>query len=153
LDNEKEKKLSIKINNKIIHQSKLLNYFEEKKEISKVEKDTNNLLKSIKKNKKYIVSKNDLILLDSLISDGVKISKKYQSLFEPEKSNVPTDIQLLMANGEIGLVLLRIVEIIGQDDINLLDTDTLYFMITALNKLDIDPIRDDIILKVLPLKV
>ena len=92
-------------------------------------------------------------MLDSLISDGVKISKKYQSLFEPEKSNVPTDIQLLMANGEIGLVLLRIVEIIGQDDINLLDTDTLYFMITALNKLDIDPIRDDIILKVLPLKV
>ena len=92
-------------------------------------------------------------MLESLISDGVKISKKYQNLFEFDQSNVPTDIQLLISNSEIGLVLLRLVEIIGQDDIRALDTDTLYFMITALNKLDIDQIRNDILLEVLPLKV
>ena len=148
-----EKKLNIKINNKIIHQSKLLNYFKEKNEIIKIEKDTNSLLKSIKKNKKYVVSTKDLILLESLISDGVKISKKYQSLFEFEKSNIPTDIQLLISSGEIGHVLLRLVEIIGQDDLKALDIDTLYFMITILNKLNIDTIRNDILLKVLPLKV
>ena len=87
------------------------------------------------------------------MSDGVQISKKYQSLFEFEQSNIPTDIQLLINNSEIGLVLLRLVEIIGQDDIKSLDPDTLYFMITTLNQLDIDPIRNDILLKVLPLKV
>ena len=91
--------------------------------------------------------------MESLISDGVQISKKYQSLFEFEQSNIPTDIQLLINNSEIGLVLLRLVEIIGQDDIKSLDPDTLYFMITTLNQLDIDPIRNDILLKVLPLKV
>ena len=153
LNNQKKRKFEIEINNKIIHQSKLLNYFIEKNQISKIEKDTNSLLKSIKKNKKYFVSINDLILMESLISDGVQISKKYQSLFEFEQSNIPTDIQLLINNSEIGLVLLRLVEIIGQDDIKSLDPDTLYFMITTLNQLDIDPIRNDILLKVLPLKV
>ena len=153
IDEKNEKKLNIKINNKIIHQSKLLNYFKEKNEIIKIEKDTNSLLKSIKKNKKYIVSTKDLILLESLISDGIEISKKYQSLFQFEQSNVPTDIQLLISSGEIGHVLLRIVEIIGQDDVQALDSDTLYFMITILNKLDIDTIRNDILLKILPLKV
>ena len=153
LNNQKKKTFDIEINNKIIHQSKLLNYFIKKNEISKIEKDTNTLLKSIKKNKKYFVSINDLILLESLISDGVQISKKYQSLFEFEQSNIPTDIQLLINNSEIGLVLLRLVEIIGQDDIESLDPDTLYFMITTLNQLDIDTIRNDILLKVLPLKV
>ena len=153
IDKKNEKKFNIKINNKIIHQSKLLNYFKEKNEIIKIEKDTNTLLKSIKKNKKYIVSTKDLILLESLISDGVEISKKYQNLFQFEQSNVPTDIQLLISSGEIGHVLLRLVEIIGQDDVQALDSDTLYFMITILNKLNIDTIRNDILLKILPLKV
>ena len=153
LDEKNEKKLNIKINNKIIHQSKLLNYFKDKNEIIKIEKDTNSLLKSIKKNKKYIVSTKDLILLEALISDGIEISKKYQSLFKFEQSNIPTDIQLLMSSDEIGHVLLRLVEIIGADDLQSLDSDTLYFMITILNKLDIDTVRNDILLKVLPLKV
>jgi hypothetical protein len=48
---------------------------------------------------------------------------------------------------------LRLVEIIGQDNLELLDPDTLYFMITTLNELDIDQIRNYMLLKVLPLKV
>ena len=48
---------------------------------------------------------------------------------------------------------LKIVEIIGEDEVESLDPDTLYFMITILNKLDIDVVRNDILLKVLPLKV
>ena len=40
-------KKNIKINNKIIHQSKLLKYFEEKYENKKVQDDLNKLLKSI----------------------------------------------------------------------------------------------------------
>ncbi len=155
-ENIKKKELikkNIKINNKIIHQSKLLNYINGKKNISDVDKDLNSLLKSIKKNKKYIVTKKDLMLMEALISDGVEIPKKYQSLFEFGQSNIPTDIQLLISNNEVGLVLLRLVEIIGQDNLEYLDPDTLYFMITSLNDLDIDEIRNYILLKVLPLKV
>ena len=41
-------KKNIKINNKIIHQSKLLKYFEENYQTEKIEEDLNKLLKSIK---------------------------------------------------------------------------------------------------------
>ena len=143
----------IKINNKIIHQSKLLNYINGKKSIENIDKDLISLLKSIKKNKKYIVTTKDLVLIESLISDGIEIPKKYQSLFEFGKSNIPTDMQLLISNDEIGLVLLRLVEIIGQDNVDVLDPDTLYFMTSTLNALDIDQIRNYILLEVLPLKV
>ena len=49
--------------------------------------------------------------------------------------------------------MLRIVEVIGQDEITNIDVDTLYFIISALNQLDADPLRNKILLKVLPLKV
>ena len=147
------KKNNIKINNKIIHQSKLLKYFENQYEIEKIENDLNKLLKSIKKNKDYNVSTKDLILLESLVSDGVKISKKYKSMFNFDQSNIPTDIQLLLSNNEVGMVLLRLVEIIGEDDLESLDSDTLYFMTTILNKLNLDSIRNKLFLKVLPLKI
>ncbi len=144
---------NIKINNKIIHQSKLLKYFEDQYDIEKVEEDLNKLLKSIKKNKDYNVSNKDLILLESLVSDGVKIKKNYKNMFNFDQSNIPTDIQLLINNNEIGMVLLRLVEIIGEDDLENLDSDTLYFMSTILNQLNLDSIRNKILLKVLPLKI
>ena len=153
LINEPLKKNNIKINNKIIHQSKLLKYFEEQYDIEKVENDLNKLLKSIKKNKDYIVSTKDLILIESFISDGVKISKKYKNMFELDGSNIPTDIQLLLNNKEVGMVLLRLVKIIGEDDLENLDSDSLYFMIGILNELNLDQIRNNFLLKVLPLKI
>tara|TARA_Y100000590_G_scaffold260661_1_gene292732 strand:+ start:166 stop:1923 length:1758 start_codon:yes stop_codon:yes gene_type:complete len=147
----KEKK--IKVNNKIIHQSKLLKYFEDNYDIEKVEEDLNKLLKSIKKNKDYNISNKDLILLESLISDGVKIKKNYKNMFNFNQSNIPTDIQLLINNNEVGMVLLRLVEIIGEDELENLDSDTLYFMSTILNQLNLDSVRNKILLKVLPLKI
>ena len=142
-----------KVNNKIIHQSKLLKYFEDQYDIQKAEEDLNKLLKSIKKNKDYNVSNKDLILLESLISDGIKIKKNYKNMFNFDQSNVPTDIQLLINNNEVGMVLLRLVEIIGEDDLENLDSDTLYFMSTILNHLNLDSVRNKILLKVLPLKI
>ena len=153
LINQNPKKSKIKINNKIIYQSKLLNYFRESYDIKKVEKDTNDLIKSIKKNKNYFVSTKDLMLLESLRSDGVEISKKYLKLFQFNQSDIPTDLQLLINNNEIGLVLLRFVEIVGEDEFVNLGSDTIYFMVDILNQLNIDSIRNNILLKVLPLKV
>ena len=49
--------------------------------------------------------------------------------------------------------MLRIVEIIGQDKLERIDEDTLYFIVRVLNQLNIDFIRNQILLKVLPLKV
>ena len=153
LINQNPKKSKIKINNKIIYQSKLLNYFRESYDIKKVEKDTNDLIKNIKKNKNYFVSTKDLMLLESLQSDGVKISKKYLKLFQFNQSDIPTDLKLLINNNEIGLILLRFVEIVGEDEFVNLGSDTIYFMVDALNQLNIDSIRNNILLKVLPKKV
>ena len=150
---EKQDDKKIKFNNDIIHQSKLINYFNGDYSKSKIERDVNNFLKKIVKNKKYFLSKYDIIFLESLKSDGIKIDKKYDNLYEINDSEIPSDIQVMINNDEKGAALLRIVEVIGQDNLERIDEDTIYFIITALNKLDIDWVRNKIILKVLPLKV
>ena len=86
-------------------------------------------------------------------SDGIEISSKYDDLYEVNNSEVPTDIQVMVNNNEKGASLLRIVEIIGQDKLERIDEDTIYFIIRTLNQLNIDLIRNKILLKVLPLKV
>ena len=150
--NEEISVKKIKFNNKIIHQSKLLNYFIEKKEISKIEKETNDLLKNILKDKKYVITTNDEILLESLKYDGVKILKKYSDRYSPT-ANIPPDIQAKINDRKLGLILLRIVEIIGEDKINNLGSETLNFVLIVLNQLDLDQIRNKIILKTLPIRV
>ena len=143
----------IKFNNDVIHQSKLVNYFNGDYSKSKIEKDLNNFLKKIKKNKKYFFSKKDIIFLESLRSDGIQIDKKYNDFYTINPSEIPTDIQIMINNGEKGAALLRIAEVIGQDELEKIDEDTIYFIISTLNQLDIDLIRNKILLKVLPLKV
>ena len=136
-----------------LHQSKLLNYFNGDYSESKIEKDVNNYLKKIKRNKKYFFSMKDQIFIESLKSDGVKLDKKYNDLYKKDLSEIPTDIQVMINNDEKGAALLRIVEVIGQDELERIDDETISFIISTLNQLNIDIIRNKILLKVLPLKV
>ena len=149
----KDSPREIKYNNDVLHQSKLINYFNGDYSKSKIEKDVNNFLKKIKKNKKYSFSKKDVIFLESLKADGIKILEKYDDLYLINEDEMPTDIQIMINNNESGLALLRIVEVIGQDKLERIGEDTIYFIISALNQLNIDSIRNKILLKVLPLKV
>ena len=103
--------------------------------------------------KKYFISRKDIMLIESIKSDGIKISKKYDDIYEINESEIPSDIQVMINNNEIGSTLLRIIEVIGQDELEALDEDTLYFIVSALNQLNIDYIRNKILLKILPLKV
>ena len=154
MDEGKIELTNIKINNKILHQSKLINYF--RGEISskkKISKDLNDSLKKIKKNKKYFFSKKDIILVESFKSDGIKVSEKFKNLYEIKDSEIPSDIQIFINSGDMAAAMLRIVEVIGQDELKNIDEDTLYFIISTLNQLDADPLRNKILLKVLPLKV
>ena len=143
---------NIKFNNKILHQSKLLNYFIKDLNNEKISKDTNEILKKIKSNKKYIFSRKDKIILDSLRYDGINIQKKFDNLYEKDP-NIPTDLQVLINNNNIGMILLRLVEIIGEDQIDSLGTETLYFIITVLNETNLDNLRNKIIIKTLPNRV
>ncbi len=152
--NEKETAdKKIKYNSKILHQSKLINYFNGDYAKSKIEEDLDKFLKKIKKDKKYILSKKDIIFLEALKSDGIEISRKYDGLYEVKQSEMPADIQTMIDNNEIGAALLRIIEVIGPDKIENIDEDTVYFIINTLNQLNVDLIRNKLLLKVLPLKV
>ena len=152
--NNKDAELTdIKINNKILHQSKLINYFKLENTTNDATKDLNNLLKKVKRDKKYFFSKKDVILVESFKSDGVKVSEKYNDMYEVNESEMPSDIQIFINSGDMATAMLRIVEVIGQDELKNIDDDTLYFIISTLNQLDIDPLRNKILLKVLPLKV
>lgn len=143
----------IKYNNKILHQSKLVNYFNGDYAKSKIEEDLNKYLKKIKKNKKYFLSKKDIIFLEALKSDGIQISKKYDDLYKVNQSEMPADIQAMIDQKEIGAALLRVIEVIGPERIEDIDEDTVYFIINTLNQLNVDSIRNKLLLKVLPLKV
>jgi hypothetical protein len=153
LDDEEKKQANIKINNKILHQSKLINYLKLEKSKNDPTKDINDFLKKIKKNKKYFFSKKDMILVEAFKSDGIKILDKYNTLYQINDSEIPSDIQIFINSGDMATALLRIVEVIGQDDLKNIDEDTLYFIISTLNQLNADPLRNRILFKVLPLKV
>ena len=152
IESKKEKELKIKFNNKIFHQSKLLNYFLNKTSLPKVEKETNDLLKKIKKNKKYSFSKKDIMMIESLKSDGVQVLKKYDKLYD-QKKNVPVEIDSMIANGESGLLLLKIAHIIGEDELEDIDLESVSFIVGILNEMNTIDLRNEILLKVLPLKV
>ena len=132
----------IKYNNKILHQSKLVNYFNGDYAKSKIEEDLNKFLKKIKKDKKYFLSKKDIIFLEALKSDGIEIPKKYENLYKINKSEMPSDIQKMLDNKEIGAALLRIIEVIGPEKIEDIDDDTVYFIINTLNQINADLIRN-----------
>ena len=153
INTDEKKQTKIKYNDDLLHQSKLIKYFIGDFNQTKIEKDLNNFLKKIKKDKKYSISKKDIILIESLKSDGIKIDKKYDNLYKILDSEMPTDIQVMINNNESASTILRIIEVIGQDELSTLDEDTLFFIISALNQLNIDSLRNKILLKVLPLKV
>ena len=149
---EKTAKLKIKFNNKVFHQSKVLNYFQNKTSLPQAEKETNDLLKKIKKNKKYFFSIKDIMMAESLKSDGIQFLKKYDGLYEYNAS-IPADINSMIVNGETGLVLLKIAQIIGEDEIEDLDLESVNFVVGIMNELKMINLRNEILLKVLPLKV
>jgi hypothetical protein len=43
----------------------------------------------------------------------LKFRKKYENLYKVNKSEMPSDIQKMLDNKEIGAALLRVIEVIG----------------------------------------
>ena len=144
----------IKYDDKVLHRSKVIKIFTEKNpNKKKIKKDFSNVYKKIKRNKKYFFSIKDVILLEILSSDGLKIPKELDINKLSENLTIPTNINLLVKNNEIGLLMLKLVEIIGSDDIQNLDPETLYFIVNILNKAKIKKVRNQILNLTLPLRV
>ena len=63
---------------------------------------------------------------------------------------VPRSLEELVEQKQTGLIMLKIVEIIGEDNISDLDPETIYFLNKVLNKLNLKKIRNNILSQALP---
>jgi len=151
-----EKNLSkkIKFDNEILHRSKVIRHFLENNEkIGKTEKDFKSVYKKIKKNKKYFISIKDIVVLESLAADGVSLPEDLDYSPLSTQLTVPKNLYDLVSQNQIGLVMLKIIEIIGEDKISDLDPETIYFLTKILNELDLKKIRNSILSEALPVRV
>ncbi len=144
----------IKFDDKVLHRSKVIKIFTEddiKKD--KVNKDLASVYKKIKRNKKYFYSIKDIMLLETLIADGISIPSELNVKSLSKDLTIPNSMESLIDEGQIGLFMLKLVEIIGSDDIENLDPETLYFINNLLNKGKIKKVRNQILNLALPLRV
>ncbi len=154
-ENLEQKSISkVKFNNDILHRSKVIKHFLENNEkISRTEKDLKLVYKKIKKNKKYFISIKDIVVLESLKADGVSLPKDLNYTELSSELTIPQNLEELADQNQLGLVMLKIVEIIGEDEIKNLDPETVYFINKILNKLNLKKIRNNILSEALPSRV
>ena len=152
-ENFKEKK-KIKFDNDILHRSKVIKHFlDDNNKINKTKKDFKSVYKKIKKNKKYFISIMDIIVLESLVVDGLSLPNDLNFNELSSQLTVPKNLQDLVNQNQLGLVMLKIIEIIGEDSIPDLDPETIYFLNKILNDLNLKKIRNDILSQALPVRV
>ena len=144
----------IKYDDKVLHRSKVIKLFSgENINEDKINKDFIKIYKKISKNKKYFFSIKDVMLLESLFSDGIEMPKDLNIKELTKDLTIPANINLLVEKGEIGMLMFKLVEIIGSDDVENLDPETLYFIVNVLNKANIKKVRNQILYLTLPLRV
>ena len=142
----------IKYNDKVLHQSKILKYYVEGEEKTKVQKDIDKIFKKINKNKKYFISAKDLALADALLNDGFMLpsSFKYNELIK--RIDVPNNLLRLVDDNQKAFLALKIVEIIGEDEPYELDPETIFFVTNLLNKMNLVILRNKVLNSALPLR-
>ena len=151
-----DKKLAtkVKFDNDILHRSKVIRHFlDNEDQLSRTEKDFKSVYKKIKRNKKYFISIKDIVVLESLVADGISLPDDLDYTSLSTKLTVPKNLQDLASQNQTGLVMLKIVEIIGEDSINDLDPETIYFLNKILNELNLKKIRNNILREALPVRV
>ena len=149
---EKKNTLSkIRYSGNNYHTSRVIRLYTEKN-ISKkqTEKELANIYKKIKKNKKYKISLKDVVLFETLESDGFTIPKEITYEEIKKNNSPPMELLNLAKNNEIGLLLLRIVELIGEDEILDLDEQTIYFIHHLFVKSGLTKFRNKILFTTLP---
>jgi len=142
----------IKYNDKVLHQSKILKYYVEGGDKTKIQKDINKIFKKLTKNNKYFISAKDLALADALLKDGFSLPSnfKYNELIKP--INVPNNLLKLVDNDQKAFLALKIVEIIGEDEPYQLDSETIFFLTNLLNKMNLVTLRNKVLNSALPLR-
>ena len=140
----------IKFDDKILHRSRVIRYYLGESDQKRTQKDFNKVYKKIYKNKKYFFSAKDLALVESLAKDGFEIPKEFNYQEISKKYNVPSNLLKLAESKESAFLTLKLVEIIGEDEAYNLDPETIYFITHLLNQNNLQKIRNEILISVLP---
>jgi len=150
---EQSKLGKVKFDDKILHRSRVIRFYTDiNTPVQKTQKDLNNVYKKIRKNKKYFFSAKDLALVESLKIDGFSIPEEIKTNEIAKQYSVPKNLLDLAKNDETGLLALKFVEIIGEDEISILDPETIYFITNILNKAKLIKFRNQVITSALPLR-
>ena len=141
----------IKYNNNNYHTSRILTFYTENNiSKTKLEKEFKNIHKKIKRNKKYKISIKDTVLFEALESDGVSIPAELIDKEIIKNNSPPRELLNFGKNNETALLLLRIVELIGEDEILDLDDQTIYFINHLLMKSGLKKLSNKILTTALP---
>ena len=150
---EEQKLGKVRYNDKILHQSKIMKFYIENEENKKIQKEIDKVFKKISKNKKYFYSAKDLALVSSLIKDGFKIPSYFDFNQQASKYDVPKNLIELIDQKQNAFLVLKIIEIIGEDEPHQLDPETIYFITSLLNEMNLIKIRNKVLTSALPLRV
>ena len=143
----------VKYNDKILHQSKIMKFYVEGENEKKIQKDIDKILKKINKNRKYFFSAKDLALVDSLAKDGFMIPSNLNYKDLSQKYVIPKNLIKLIEKQQNAFLVLKIVEIIGEDEPHQLDPETIYFVTNLLNQMDLTKIRNKVLISALPQRI
>ena len=94
-----------------------------------------------------------MALANSLINEGFSLPANFKYDELSKKFDVPQNLLQLIENDQKAFLTLKIVEIIGEDEIYQLDPETIYFVTNLLNKMKLVEIRNKVIISALPERV
>ena len=89
-------------------------------------------------------------MADALINDGFSLPTNFKYDELSKKYEVPDNLLKLIDNDQKAFLSLKIVEIIGEDEIYQLDPETIYFVTNLLGKMNLTTIRNKVIISALP---
>ena len=93
-----------------------------------------------------------MALADSLIVDGFILPSNFDYKELTKKYDIPKNLLQLIDNNQNAFLALKIVEIIGEDEPYQLDPETIYFITSLLNKMNLKTIRNIVFNSALPLR-
>ena len=88
-----------------------------------------------------------------MIKDGFNLPTNINHKELSKKYDIPKNLLDLVKNNQNAFLALKIVEIIGEDEPNQLDPETIYFITSLLNEMNLIKIRNKVLISALPQRV
>ena len=126
--------------------------FMKKITLLKNSKELDGVYKKLNEIKTIFTQLKILAVLEAPRKDGIVLPKEIDHK-NYLRYNIPDGLIDLADKGQKGFLALKIVEIIGEDEINNLDPETIYFITNLLNKLNLKQFRNEILGTALPLRI